>query len=70
MPPGTCRWACASIPRTRSMQAYDFTSERGLARTLDAVENTVGIDRVYVLHVNDSTKTPLRFARGPAYRTP
>src|SRR5580692_3366576 len=26
---------------------YDFTSEEGLARTLDAVESTVGIDRVY-----------------------
>ena len=37
---------------------YDITTEDGLARTLDAVERTVGLDRVYVLHVNDS-KTPL-----------
>src|ERR1019366_4940151 len=37
---------------------YDITTEEGLARTLDAVERTVRLDRVYVLHVNDS-KTPL-----------
>jgi len=37
---------------------YDITTEEGLGRTLDAVERTVGLDRVYVLHVNDS-KTPL-----------
>jgi deoxyribonuclease-4 len=37
---------------------YDITTEEGLGRTLDAVERTVGLDRVYVLHVNDS-KTAL-----------
>jgi len=37
---------------------YDITTEEGLARTLDEVERTVKLDRVYVLHVNDS-KTPL-----------
>jgi deoxyribonuclease-4 len=37
---------------------YDITTEEGLFRTLDAVERTVGLDRVYALHVNDS-KTPL-----------
>jgi deoxyribonuclease IV len=37
---------------------YDITTEEGLARTLDTVERTVRLDRVYVLHVNDS-KTPL-----------
>jgi deoxyribonuclease-4 len=37
---------------------YDITTEEGLGRTLDAVDRTVGLDRVYVLHVNDS-KTPL-----------
>jgi deoxyribonuclease-4 len=37
---------------------YDITTEEGLARTLDAVERTVGLDRVCILHVNDS-KTPL-----------
>jgi deoxyribonuclease IV len=37
---------------------YDISTDEGLGRTLDAVERTVGLDRVYVLHVNDS-KTPL-----------
>ncbi len=37
---------------------YDITTEEGLEATLEAVDRTVGLDRVYVLHVNDS-KTPL-----------
>jgi deoxyribonuclease IV len=37
---------------------YDIATEEGLARTIDAVDRTVGLDRVYVLHVNDS-KTAL-----------
>jgi deoxyribonuclease-4 len=37
---------------------YDITSEEGLARTIDALEGSVGLHRVYVLHVNDS-KTAL-----------
>src|SRR5712692_3545593 len=37
---------------------YDITSEAGLARTLMAIERTVGLERVFVVHVNDS-KTPL-----------
>jgi deoxyribonuclease-4 len=37
---------------------YEITTEEGLDSTLQAVERTVGLDRVYVLHVNDS-KTPL-----------
>jgi deoxyribonuclease-4 len=37
---------------------YDITTEEGLARTMDAVENTVGLARVFILHVNDS-KTAL-----------
>jgi deoxyribonuclease IV len=37
---------------------YDITTEEGLAATLAAVDGTVGLHRVYVLHVNDS-KTPL-----------
>jgi deoxyribonuclease-4 len=37
---------------------YEITSEKGLDWTLESVERTVGLDRVYVLHVNDS-KTPL-----------
>ena len=37
---------------------YDLRSELGLERTLEAIERTVGLSRVFVLHVNDS-KTPL-----------
>jgi deoxyribonuclease-4 len=37
---------------------YDVRSEAGLERTLEAVERTVGLHRVFVIHVNDS-KTPL-----------
>jgi deoxyribonuclease-4 len=37
---------------------YEITSAKGLDWTLESVERTVGLDRVYVLHVNDS-KTPL-----------
>jgi deoxyribonuclease IV len=37
---------------------YEITTEQGLGRTLEAAERTLGLDRVYVLHVNDS-KTPL-----------
>jgi len=37
---------------------YDVHSEAGLERTLEAVERTVGLHRVFVIHVNDS-KTPL-----------
>src|SRR5712671_4272441 len=37
---------------------YDITTADGLARTIDALESTIGLGRVYVLHVNDS-KTPL-----------
>jgi deoxyribonuclease IV len=36
---------------------YDITTEEGLGRTLGVVERTVGLDRVYVLHVNDSKTT-------------
>ena len=37
---------------------YDIATEEGLEVTLAAVDRTVGLHRVYVLHVNDS-KTPL-----------
>jgi deoxyribonuclease-4 len=37
---------------------YDITTPEGLESTIAAVDRTVGLDRVYVLHVNDS-KTPL-----------
>jgi len=37
---------------------YDITTEAGLLLTLAAVDRAVGLDRVFVLHVNDS-KTPL-----------
>ena len=36
---------------------YDITTEAGLSETLNALERTVGLDRVAVIHVNDS-KTP------------
>jgi deoxyribonuclease-4 len=37
---------------------YDITTEEGLASTLAEIDQTVRLDRVYVLHVNDS-KTAL-----------
>ncbi|HVA95364.1 MAG TPA: deoxyribonuclease IV [Candidatus Dormibacteraeota bacterium] len=37
---------------------YDIRSEQGLETTLAELDRTVGLNRVYVLHVNDS-KTPL-----------
>jgi deoxyribonuclease-4 len=37
---------------------YDITTEEGLEVAIAAVDRTVGLDKVYVLHVNDS-KTPL-----------
>jgi deoxyribonuclease-4 len=37
---------------------YDLRIEDGLNRALQAIERTVGLERVFVLHVNDS-KTPL-----------
>jgi deoxyribonuclease-4 len=53
LPMGVC------LDTAHLLQAgYDITSEAGLARTLDVVDRTVGLDRVFVLHVNDS-KTPL-----------
>jgi deoxyribonuclease-4 len=33
---------------------FDIVSAAGLERTLDAVETTVGLERVFVIHVNDS----------------
>src|SRR3984893_3213336 len=53
LPMGVC------LDTAHTFQAgYEITTEEGLERTLDAVEKTVGLHRVYVLHVNDS-KTPL-----------
>ncbi len=37
---------------------YDIRTEQGLESTLEQIERTVGLARVYVVHVNDS-KTPL-----------
>jgi hypothetical protein len=36
---------------------YDITSEAGLSETIDALDSTIGLNRVAVIHVNDS-KTP------------
>ena len=37
---------------------YEIRTADGLDRTLDEIEQTVGLDRIFVVHVNDS-KTPL-----------
>jgi deoxyribonuclease IV len=53
LPMGVC------LDTAHTLEAgYDITTEEGLESTLAAVDRTVGLDRVYVLHVNDS-KTPL-----------
>jgi deoxyribonuclease-4 len=53
LPMGVC------IDTAHTFEAgYDITTEEGLETTLAEVDRTVGLDRVYVLHVNDS-KTPL-----------
>jgi deoxyribonuclease IV len=53
LPVGVC------LDTAHTLEAgYDITTEEGLETTLTAVDRTVGLDRVYVLHVNDS-KTPL-----------
>jgi len=55
---GTCRWGCAWIRPHTFEAGYDITTQKGLEATLAAVDRTVGLGLVYVLHVNDS-KTPL-----------
>src|ERR1700730_707427 len=53
LPMGVC------LDTAHTLEAgYDITTEEGLEATLAAVDRTVGLGRVYVLHVNDS-KTPL-----------
>ena len=53
LPMGVC------LDTAHTLEAgYDITTEAGLESTLAAVDRTVGLDRVFVLHVNDS-KTPL-----------
>jgi deoxyribonuclease-4 len=53
LPMGVC------LDTAHTLEAgYDITSLEGLEATIAAVDRTVGLDRVYVLHVNDS-KTPL-----------
>ena len=54
----SCRWESAWIRRTHSRRATRFTPKRGWRRRSPALERTVGLERVAVLHVNDS-KTPL-----------
>ena len=56
--PGICRWECVSTRRIRSKPGTTSRPKKGSKTTLAAVDRTVGLDRVYVLHVNDS-KTPL-----------
>jgi deoxyribonuclease-4 len=53
LPIGVC------IDTAHTLEAgYDIATEEGLETTIAAVDRTVGLSRVYVLHVNDS-KTPL-----------
>ncbi len=53
LPLGVC------IDTAHAFQAgYDIRSESGLENTLEKIERTVGLNRVFVVHVNDS-KTPL-----------
>jgi deoxyribonuclease-4 len=53
LPMGVC------LDTAHTLEAgYNITTEEGLAATLAAVDSTVGLGSVYVLHVNDS-KTPL-----------
>jgi len=53
LPMGVC------LDTAHTLEAgYDITTDEGLEATIAAVDRTVGLDRVYVLHVNDS-KTPL-----------
>jgi deoxyribonuclease-4 len=53
LPMGVC------LDTAHTLEAgYDITTEEGLETTIAALDSTVGLGRVYVLHVNDS-KTPL-----------
>jgi deoxyribonuclease-4 len=53
LPMGVC------LDTAHTLEAgYDITTEEGLEATIAAVDRTVRLDRVHVLHVNDS-KTPL-----------
>ena len=53
LPLGVC------LDTAHTFQAgYDLRTEAGLERTLEALERTVGLERIFVVHVNDS-KTPL-----------
>jgi len=53
LPMGVC------LDTAHTLEAgYDITTEEGLEATIAVVDRTVGLDRVYVLHVNDS-ETPL-----------
>jgi deoxyribonuclease-4 len=53
LPMGVC------LDTAHTLEAgYEITTAEGLEATIAAVDRTVGLDRVFVLHVNDS-KTPL-----------
>ncbi len=49
--------ACVDTAHTFEA-GYDIRSEAGLEQTLHAIERTIGLRRLFVVHVNDS-KTPL-----------
>jgi deoxyribonuclease-4 len=53
LPLGIC------LDTAHTLQAgYEIRTADGLERTLDEIEQTVGLDHIFVVHVNDS-KTPL-----------
>ncbi len=55
--PGFPLGVCVDTAHTLAA-GYEIRTTEGLERTLDAIENTVGLDAVKVIHVNDS-KAPL-----------
>lgn len=46
---GVCFDTCHAFAR-----GYDISSEKGLAETIQIIENTVGFDRIGLVHLNDS----------------
>ena len=54
----TCRWASAWIRRICFAAGWDIRTEAGLEKALLDIDSSVGLDRVRLIHANDS-KTPL-----------
>ena len=62
--PAICRWACASIRRTLSPPDGIFAPRKGCRPRCSDIDRIIGLDRVAVVHVNDS-KAAARLARRP-----